>query len=1271
MAITISGVNNNDRIVATDGTIDALSGFNVVGVMTAASFSGDLVGNVTGNLTGNVNSTSPLLLQTGGSERIRLTGNTEIGIAGANYGTAGQVLTSGGSGNAVSWTTISGGVTSDSEENTVGGTNAGNALDSDTYRNTLFGYDTGKLINSGDDNTIIGWKAGDAITSGYKNCAVGSEALPNCNSGHNNVAMGWEAGRSLTSGNNNVMLGPMAGRTIGGGTYNIALGYHSLSNVGSPTRCIGIGGDSVFLGGTDVIGMGQGTMMKGNSQIGGIGIGRYAGRNNAGDYNVYVGYEAGHGTNSSPYAIGNYNISLGYRSLYNITSASSNVAIGASAGDVLTTGGNNIILGDGADASSATISNEVTIGNSSINHVRVPGIGVSFSAGGAVISGIVTATNFVKADGSTVGFSPDAQNNLFAGTDAGASLNSNSSDNILLGQDAGDSITEGEYNVCIGLRAGQALTDVDKNVCIGNDAGRNNNSSSNVFVGWYAGAGAGSNGNVCIGHQAGSEANGNETAYGYSSGPTASYSGTTNVCMGFASGNGLRSSASRNTILGPGAGRNDSVGQVNINGSDNIILGSYSSLSSVSASNECVIGAVYGSSKAINHLRVPGIGVSFSAGGAVISGIVTASAFKLSDGSTVGGVSSDAAENVLAGTNAGGGLVTGAEKNTIIGHNAGLGVTTGDKCVIIGHSASKHTHVSNQVAIGYEALMYSGNSTPGYRGDNHTAIGYQCMKNLGIYVNYNTAVGAQAMANATSGFNAAFGYGALASGSGEINTAIGMNSLDVCNGSWNSALGYKSGDDCTSGSKNSLIGVYAGEDINGGSHNLCLGAYSTVSASGVSNEAVIGAPAGHASVINHVRMPGIGVSFSAGGAVISGIVTATGIDLSGEVAASQDYPNFRPSLDLNFASTKKLDSIITYTRSGRASFINEHGLVEIVNANVPRFDHDPVTRECKGLLIEEERTNLLTYSNVKGMSSPNLGGNPQTNDTVSNITLPTGEKGDVRRYLANASGGGGRWGDYSGTNNTSYTGSVWIRTVSGTTSAILDINDGGGKTVSLTTEWQRVTTTYSSNNTYRFFDIYFGSPTTIYYWGVQIEAGAFMTSYIPTNNATATRGGDRVYIPIDDGLDFYNPVESTILVDYTHQDGVTSSNLGTNARLYRFRATSGADTRIDYVSNTGYNPYIARDGSSPASLSHGQQTVFGGGLNRNAVRVKENSFAVSFNGSAVVEDTSGNWDPANAIDHVTLGGYNDSFSGQLSGHIQRFTYYPIGVSNSQLVTLTS
>jgi len=107
MGITISGVNNNDKILASDGVIDQLSGFSVVGVMTASSFSGNLIGDVTGNLTGNVNASSNLLLQIGGSEKFRVGSSGQLGIGGANYGTSGQVLQSAGSGAPPTWNTIS------------------------------------------------------------------------------------------------------------------------------------------------------------------------------------------------------------------------------------------------------------------------------------------------------------------------------------------------------------------------------------------------------------------------------------------------------------------------------------------------------------------------------------------------------------------------------------------------------------------------------------------------------------------------------------------------------------------------------------------------------------------------------------------------------------------------------------------------------------------------------------------------------------------------------------------------------------------------------------------------------------------------------------------------------------------------------------------------------------------------------------------------------------------------------------------------------------
>ena len=165
MAITISGENNNDRILASDGVIDQISGINIVGLITASHInvgSNIQLGNAgiitattfVGNVTGNVNSTSPLLLQTGGSERFRITGNNELGIAGANYGSSGQVLTSGGSGSAVSWTTIPTQVTiANNADNRVITGGSGTNLNGESTLNYGSGH---QLIFSGSATPLSG-----------------------------------------------------------------------------------------------------------------------------------------------------------------------------------------------------------------------------------------------------------------------------------------------------------------------------------------------------------------------------------------------------------------------------------------------------------------------------------------------------------------------------------------------------------------------------------------------------------------------------------------------------------------------------------------------------------------------------------------------------------------------------------------------------------------------------------------------------------------------------------------------------------------------------------------------------------------------------------------------------------------------------------------------------------------------------------------------------------------------------------------------------------
>ena len=128
MAIVISGVNNNDKITASDGTIDLLSGVSYASTITAPDFttpgnitaghlnvgSGIQLGNagiisattLIGNVTGNVNHTSNLLLQISGSEKLRIANSGAFGLNGTNYGSSGQVLTSQGSGSSPVWSTI-------------------------------------------------------------------------------------------------------------------------------------------------------------------------------------------------------------------------------------------------------------------------------------------------------------------------------------------------------------------------------------------------------------------------------------------------------------------------------------------------------------------------------------------------------------------------------------------------------------------------------------------------------------------------------------------------------------------------------------------------------------------------------------------------------------------------------------------------------------------------------------------------------------------------------------------------------------------------------------------------------------------------------------------------------------------------------------------------------------------------------------------------------------------------------------------------------------
>ena len=116
------GIVATDSVVGSAVTInssgiDVTGGIKASGIITASQFSGDgsqLSGiDATAIQTGNTSvqtvdtgSDGHVKMTTEGGERVRIGPAGQIGLGGANYGSSGQMLTSGGSGSAPTWTTV-------------------------------------------------------------------------------------------------------------------------------------------------------------------------------------------------------------------------------------------------------------------------------------------------------------------------------------------------------------------------------------------------------------------------------------------------------------------------------------------------------------------------------------------------------------------------------------------------------------------------------------------------------------------------------------------------------------------------------------------------------------------------------------------------------------------------------------------------------------------------------------------------------------------------------------------------------------------------------------------------------------------------------------------------------------------------------------------------------------------------------------------------------------------------------------------------------------
>ena len=81
------------------------------------------------------------------------------------------------------------------------------------------------------------------------------------------------------------------------------------------------------------------------------------------------------------------------------------------------------------------------------------------------------------------------------------------------------------------------------------------------------------------------------------------------------------------------------------------------------------------------------------------------------------------------------------------------------------------------------------------------------------------------------------------------------------------------------------------------------------------------------------------------------------LDVDGAIATRQVRHSVRPSLNLDFANTKEIDDRISFYRNSVGTYYDTKGIMKYATVNQPRFDHDPLTKEPKGLLIETNAQN--------------------------------------------------------------------------------------------------------------------------------------------------------------------------------------------------------------------------------------------------------------------------------------------------------------------------
>jgi len=354
----------------------------------------------------------------------------------------------------------------------------------------------------------------------------------------------------------------------------------------------------------------------------------------------------------------------------------------------------------------------------------------------------------------------------------------------------------------------------------------------------------------------------------------------------------------------------------------------------------------------------------------------------------------------------------------------------------------------------------------------------------------------------------------------------------------------------------------------------------------------------------------------------------------------------------------------------------------------PRFDYDPVTLAPRGLLIEEARTNLLTYSD----DWSNAAWIKQQVTISTNVTLSPDGTANADKIAEDNTTAFHR--AYQTINKAAsaitYVYTVYIKAAERTTASVFiqdsgvfaqtDINLVTGAlsnivgTVSATNAgngWWRVSVSgtsgafatalcmVASNNGGSFLGT---TGSGIYVWGAQAEAASFATSYIPTVASTVTRNADVATMTGTNFSSWYNQSEGTFIADVGRFSSVNST--GTAGFLSATDNPLANDWILMFGDGIGTPSIYVTGGVTQANLV-GAPITSGGKV---SFAYAANDFAASVNGGTVLTDTSGTLTTDITVLRIGAFASNPNY---LNGHVRTIAYFNTRLPNAQLQTLTA